>query len=141
MKKLILGLLVLFFALSSCKKYEDGPTISFLSKKSRVVNVWQLDKKFENGKELTLTADDKDDYIEFTKENKVKYTVVSGSTSITVEGTWKFDSNKEYIITEFSFSGVTSIDSLRILRLKSNELWVEEKDGNDVYKYYFVTKK
>jgi hypothetical protein len=88
-----------------------------------------------------LTADDKDDYIEFTKDNKVKSTKVSGSTSITFEGTWKFDSNKEYIITEFSFSGVISIDSLRILRLKSNELWVEEKDGNDVYKYYYVTKK
>jgi uncharacterized protein (TIGR03066 family) len=141
MKKLLVISIIAIFAFSSCGKYEDGPAFSLASKKSRLVNVWQLDKAFENGVEVQLSADDKDDYMEFTKDNKIKATIVSGSQSTTVEGTWEFDSKKENIITKITVMGITIEQTLKILRLKSNELWVEEKHGNDVYKYYYVTKK
>ncbi len=141
MKKLLVISIIAIFAFSSCGKYEDGPAFSLASKKSRLVNVWQLDKAFENGVEVQLSADDKDDYMEFTKDNKIKATIVSGSQSTTVEGTWEFDSKKENIITKITVMGITIEQTLKILRLKSNELWVEEKDGNDVHKYYYVTKK
>ncbi len=141
MKKLLVISVIAIFAFSSCGKYEDGPAFSLASKKSRLVNVWQLDKTFHNGTEVTLTADDKDDYIEFLKDNKLKITYVSGSQSISVEGTWEFDDKKENIITKINFSGITSQDTSKVLRLKSNELWVEEKSGNDIYKDYYITKK
>jgi len=141
MKKLLVISIIAILAFSSCGKYEDGPAFSLASKKSRLVNVWQLDKAFENGVEVQLSADDKDDYMEFTKDNKIKATIVSGSQSTTVEGTWEFDSKKENIITKITVMGITIEQTLKILRLKSNELWVEEKHGNDVYKYYYVTKK
>lgn len=141
MKKLFVILVVAAFAFSSCGKYEEGPAFSLASKKSRLVNVWQLDKAFVNGQEITLTADDKDDYTEFTKDNELKVTWTSQGQTVTVEGRWEFDDKKENIITEFSIMGQTVKDTARILRLKSNELWVETKNGNDVHKEYYVTKK
>ena len=144
MKKLFIISIVAIFALSSCGKYEDGPAFSLASKKSRVVNTWVIDKEFHNGQEVTLTADDKDDYTEFTKDGKMKVTWVSGSQSTTFEGTWEFDDSKEHLITKFTYSlygtQTTTTTSYKILRLKSNEMWLEEQDGSDTYKYYYVSK-
>jgi len=95
MKKLFIISIVAVFALSSCGKYDDGPAFSLASKKSRVVNTWKIDKEFINGTEQTLTADDKDDYIEFKKDGNMTMTQVSGSVSSTTSGTWDFDSKKE----------------------------------------------
>lgn len=144
MKKLFIISIVAIFALSSCGKYDEGPAFSLASKKSRVVNTWKLDKEFVNGNEQTLTADDKDDYTEFTKDGKVKVTWVSGSQSTTIEGTWEFDDSKEHLVTKFTFTylgqSTTSTTSYKILRLKSNEMWLEEQDGGDTFKYYYVSK-
>lgn len=144
MKKVIIISSVVVFALSSCGKYEDGPMFSLLSKKSRVVNTWKLDKKFVNGTEQTLTDDDKDDYIEYKNDGTVINTNVSGNISTQVSGTWEFDSKKEYLIVTYStsFGGFTSstTEKYRILRLKSNEMWLEKTNNNDTYKYYYITK-
>ena len=40
-------------------------------------------------------------------------------------------SDKESIITN-TFDNVTFITNYKILKLKSNEMWLEEKDDNDV---------
>ena len=104
------------------------------------MNTWVLDKAFVNGNEVPLTADDKDDYMEFTKDEKVKVTEVSGSQSATIEGTWAFDSKKENLIISFTYLGYTVSTTYKILRLKSNEMWLEERNGNDTYKYYYVSK-
>lgn len=141
MKKLFVILVVAALAFSSCGKYEEGPAFSLASKKSRLVNVWQLDKAFVDGQEVTLTADDKDDYIEFTKDNKVKATWVNQNQTYTLEGTWEFDDKKENIITTYAIMGQTVKDTSKILRLKSKELWLEYKDGNHVHKDYYVSKK
>lgn len=144
MKKLFIISVVAIFALSSCGKYDDGPAFSLASKKSRVVNTWKLDRQFINGNEQTLTADDKDDYTEFTKDGKVKITWVVGSQSTTIEGTWEFDSSKEHLLVKLSYTyfgqTTTTTTSYKILRLKSNEMWLEEQDGGDTYKYYYISK-
>jgi len=144
MKKIFIISIVAIFALSSCGKYEEGPAFSLASKKSRVVNTWVLDKEFVNGNEQTLTADDKDDYTEYTKDGKMKVTEVSGSQSTTIEGTWEFDDSKEHLVTKFTYTflgqSTTSSTSYKILRLKSNEMWLEVVFGGDTYKYYYVSK-
>ncbi len=145
MKKVLAISIIAIFAFASCGKYEDGPAFSLASKKSRVVNVWQLDKYFVNGQEQTLTADDKDDYIEFTKDGKAIFTWVSGSQITTIEGTWEFDDSKEHLITKITFTVLgqttTTSTSYKILRLKSNELWVESQENGNTYKEYYVSKK
>ncbi|HCQ29452.1 MAG TPA: hypothetical protein DIU39_04135 [Flavobacteriales bacterium] len=130
-------------ALTGCGKYPDGPKISLASKKSRLVNKWKIDEKFENGVSQTIDPDEKDDYIEFKKDGSVVYTAVSGSTTTTMEGTWEFDSKKENLLVTFSYTllgqTITSTTTSKILRLKSKELWLEETDDNgDVDEYHYV---
>jgi hypothetical protein len=42
---------LIFVFLFSCKKYEDGPLVSFRTKKTRITGVWKLDKIIVNGVE------------------------------------------------------------------------------------------
>ncbi len=49
MKKIILYLIVIAAIASSCKKYEEGPLISFRSAKNRVYGDYKLEKYTVNG--------------------------------------------------------------------------------------------
>ena len=124
MKKIVSLALIALLAVgsfTSCKKYEDGPTISFASKKSRVVNTWKIDEEIYDGNTVTLTADQKAATVEFKKDGSVVYT----SGSMSYAGTWAFaDSKKELQIT---FAGTTSTST--ILKLKSKELWLKSTDS------------
>lgn len=140
MNKILMAVVALAFVAVSCGKYEEGPKISLASKTSRLVNVWKLDAAFLNGTEQTLTADDKDDYIEYTKDGKFIFTWVVGTSSTTLEGTWEFSDDKTQIISAITYGGTTSKDTATILRLKSNELWVESVDGTETSEMHYVTK-
>ena len=54
MKNLLkLFLILICFVTFSCKKYEDGPTVSLRTKKARVVNKWKVDSYYINGVDKT----------------------------------------------------------------------------------------
>lgn len=131
-------------AFVGCKKYEEGPSISLRSKTARVANKWKMDKEFENGVEQTLTAEEKAMTFEFTDDNKV----IMLQGAFTVTGKWAFDSKKENITITFDpivIPGVTTPyqmepETLKILKLKETEFWVETKDVKTaiVTKTYFI---
>lgn len=59
---LVLSVLLLF----GCKKYEEGPSISFRTKKARLTNAWNIERKvFPNGTEEVLSEEDKNKLTEF----------------------------------------------------------------------------
>lgn len=132
------------FVFASCGKYEEGPSISFLSKTARLVNTWKIDKKYKNDTEESLTDDDKDDYFEVMKDGVYKMTIVTVGVSSEFTGEWDLDDTKENLITSYTYtigsSTVTVKDTTKILRLKSNELWVEDVQGSDTYQYQYITK-
>lgn len=141
-----ISVVLLFLALvaSSCGKYEDGPSISLMPKTARLINTWKLDAEYKNDVQQELTADDKDDYFEIKKDGILEVTIVNGSTSVTYTGTWELSSDKEklhsvYSTTVFGLTYTTDEEST-ILRLKSNELWIERVEGNDTYEYHYITK-
>lgn len=138
-KLAVLVALVAFVA-SSCGKYEEGPSISLSSKKSRVVNIWKLDAEYLNGVEQTLTDDDKNTKMEFTKDDKMTITTVMLGATVTFSGTWSFDDTKESIITEIDFAGSISKDTSKILKLKSKELWLENTTGTDKTEFHYVSE-
>ncbi|MFA6924207.1 MAG: hypothetical protein WC223_08110 [Bacteroidales bacterium] len=115
-------LIVLFFAISltfiGCKKYNDGPRISFMPKKYRVANKWKIDRKFENSVEVTRSADWENETYEFKSNGGYFYTNVLGITS---QGTWDLENTKENLVIFTSSSTV-----YKILRLKNKELWLED---------------
>jgi hypothetical protein len=142
MKKLISLSLVAVFGLAltftACKKYEDGPLISLASKKSRVVNVWKVEKIIDNGVDVTAQAATwiAGYSIEFKKDNSYVSSFV-GSSSVGT-GIWAFDTKKENLIITGTGSSVADIS--KILRLKSKELWLKNTYGTDVEEVHYVTK-
>ncbi len=66
MKKIIRTIVIasLSIAAFSCeKKYEDGPTVSVLSRKERVANDWKIQKAIENGTDISEDYDQYDLYL------------------------------------------------------------------------------
>ena len=55
MKKLFVLFCIITSALllTECKKYPEGPSISFRTKKARIINSWKVSKYLENNVDLT----------------------------------------------------------------------------------------
>jgi len=130
----------LFFFVS-CSKYEDGPAISLLSRKSRLVNKWKLEKYYKDGQEQTLSDDDKKGYMEIKKDNTFEVVGYYGAYSITVNGTWSEVDN--YSKIHFKYTDPISVEwEYTILRLTSDQLWCKEvEDDGHEYEYHYVTYK
>ena len=121
-KKLLFLAICFIIAFSGCKKYDQGPIISILTKKSRVINVWKIERTITNGQ---YQAGGDNYFIEFKKEGKAECTVVIGSTSIVTEGIWTFDEKKESLLVTFGTNTATH----KILKLKAKELWWLDEGG------------
>jgi hypothetical protein len=126
----------LFF---SCSKYEDGPAISFLSKKKRLTGHWEI-VEISNPNKLAKPINPVST-MEFKKDNTGILTKInsSGENEIAYYN-WEFFNTGEklkldyeshtrehYIIDD---SIALTIDSLtfqnfEITRLKKNELWLK----------------
>ncbi|HEY0030578.1 MAG TPA: hypothetical protein VGC65_07460 [Bacteroidia bacterium] len=120
--------------LSSCKKYEDGPAFSLMTKKARIANIWKVDKYLLNGEDKTSSY-----RLFVTREKLVIYQ--SGEFSYNeisnwswaapaYTGSWKFVSNKEEV--EMTPENTTlKVQTYKILRLKKDELWLERQVSPD----------
>ncbi len=149
MKAIKTILLVSFAALmlvnTGCKKYEEGPTISFRSKKARVVNDWKVDKILENGKEVT--DDNLTLYFYFRDDNTGKsehiISTVLGDVTSTENFKWDFNSDKtQLVVTWLDDDGNESTtEKYTILKLYEDEMWWEYKHDDDTYEYHLIPKK
>jgi hypothetical protein len=132
-------LIASLFFFVSCGKYEDGPAISLLSRKARLVNKWKLEKMYKDGQEQTLSEDEKKGYLEIKKDNTFEEVAYSGALSITLTGTWSEVDN--YSKIHFKITNPYSYEyEYTILRLMSNQLWWKsvDDDGHE-YEYHYVT--
>jgi len=145
MTKILMAVAAIAFVAASCGKYEEGPAFSLASKEGRIINVWSLDAQFENGVEQTLTAEDKDDYIEYMKDGKAVLSWVYAGTTTDIDATWELSDDKEqlimYMTYEMGGTSYTDTTESTILRLKSNEMWLEQVDGSDKSEYHYITKE
>lgn len=126
----------ILFAFVGCTKYTDGPAFSLLSRKSRMVNHWELDKATANGefwtpyyplKEMELRED-------FTQTSTFRTLNVPN----VMTGQWEFDNRKENLKLIFSndFTQVFRID-----RLKKDELRLTIFSNDTTYKLDYITYK
>jgi len=135
MRKIITLLVLATFimvGMSSCKKYEEGPMISFRSKTSRVAGDWKLQKATQEG--VDITSNITIDYITFEKDGAFKF--VGGGLEL--KGTWSFDDKKENIIIKYA--GSSDEEKLKIIKLKNKELWLDETVGTQTVRYFWEPK-
>jgi hypothetical protein len=126
---------IIFF--TGCKKYEDGPVFSIYSKKSRVVNLWKVDKYIDNTG-IDHTSDFDNFTVEFKKNDNYNYT----NNGVVVQtGSWQFSNNKEDLM--LSYSDSSSSNNLviwHILKLEKKELWIKVENSSDERVIHFSKK-
>ncbi len=119
--------------MSSCKKYEDGPLISFRTRTERLSNTWEVDNYTVNGNDLTSLYTNCTET--FSKGGDYSYScgLFDGA------GKWKFHSNDERI--QLTGNDDKSNRNLKILKLEEDAFWYSTDDGGDVTEVHMVTKK
>ena len=134
-KLLLAAALVTVLNFQSCKKYDDGPTFSLKTKKSRLTREWEVVKIYDNeGTQIFPYSNSEysfDISFEFLKKGdfieSFKYSYETYSYSYSYKGTWEFSSNKENLLIEMD----NSVDKWKINRLTKKEFWFEDSIGNE----------
>lgn len=144
-----MALLLVAAVVTSCKKYDEGPSLSLRGKKGRAAGEWEIEKYMENDVDKTaqFRQVQSSETIEFEKDGKYKATATSalfGTTSIS-EGTWEFINDKEDIKTTItSVNGSTlstpSLDTTHLIRLTNKEMWSKDVSGSTTYEVHMKSK-
>lgn len=113
--------IILIFSFSTCKKYEQGPGFSLLSKRKRVIGTWHPQVVFNPNNILQI----------YNYQGEMSFFEDDSFREITptyeFEGTWAFSPDNEDLLVYNP-----GLIKFKILRLKKNELWLlsesEEKE-------------
>ena len=113
----------ILLSIVSCGKYEDGPSISFRSKKQRVVNTWQNEY-------------DSDEIFDFKNDGSCEVYYIS-DLPFKYNGTWDFSEDKSQITVTVSGNpgfGTISVQYIfNIIELRNEKLCMEEATFGNEY--------
>ncbi|MEI7596353.1 MAG: lipocalin family protein [Bacteroidota bacterium] len=115
----------------SCKKYEDGPYISFKKAEPRVINKWNVSVATING--ANKMADMAKYQWEFFEDKYFNISIeYTDKSYYSTSGTWSLKDNNKYL--ELNESG--TIELFRIRELRKGKMSIEgDFDGK---KYFFT---
>lgn len=121
MKKTFLLCILIAGIFMSCSKYEEGPEFSLISKKNRISKKWQFKEVIHIESSTDISGLYESKTWEFEKSGDFQeFFGTLGST-----GSWSFSGDTDLKITKNS-----NTNTYGILRLASDELWVEDSDNN-----------
>lgn len=125
-KTLLLVILASLFIFSGCKKYEDGPYLSFKSKLNRLEGEWRI---------VTLNGDDVFSnipklYFKFEKDGTFYRTEKTDIDTYTDQGTWIWSNHKEVIEVALRYSDVVEKFDYQITKLTTSSLWIKDNEAN-----------
>ncbi|NSW45250.1 MAG: hypothetical protein HPY79_05505 [Bacteroidales bacterium] len=141
MKIFILRFSIIIFTLFiiSCKKYPEGPTISFISKTERLSNTWRVKQYFENGIDKTNDFNNVFQNYVLTIKKDYTYTLTYkafGIINYSENGSWAFNSNKTGVI--FNNNANNNTTNWSILKLMEKELWGKYIDSNKTIEVHLI---
>ncbi|MDD3741166.1 MAG: hypothetical protein PHH30_07985 [Bacteroidales bacterium] len=111
--------------LSSCGKYEEGPSFTLLSKTARVTGVWTVTEVTVNG-----TVEDLEGMVMKTtleKDGTGTMSMTWSEFTFTFDLEWEFDDAKENLRTRTKAADETEFgdwEEGEIIRLTNSECWV-----------------
>ena len=139
----IIFIITLITISPSCKKYEEGPGLSFRSKEKRLANTWKIKALYLNDTAQALS--DADQRFEITFEEtgvSIRKTANGSNTDVHV-GSWKFTDKKEKIETYFAYTyfgtPTEDITIYTIIKLKEKDLRLQQKINDmETYEYHLI---
>jgi hypothetical protein len=118
-------------SLTSCSKYEEGPSLTLASKTARLTGSWKLTAQTTNGVADALTG--LTQTMEISKDGKystlIAYSYMGFNYTNDFTGTWAFSEDKTQLIT--TVDGLTGTDTQTIVRLAGKELKLKTVDGSE----------
>jgi len=117
--------------LTSCSKYEEGPSLALSSKVARLTGSWKLTSQTTNGVAdpltgLTTTMSVLNDG---TYSTEVLYSYMGFTYTNNFDGTWAFSEDKTQLIT--TVNGASGTETQTIVRLASKELKLKSVNGSE----------
>ena len=123
----------------SCGKYEEGPGISLLPKKTRLQQKWKPVQTVDAQTGIVNDLDDDGSYMELLKGGSMNYynhALLSLWGIDAVSGTWELSEDKTQLITSYSFLTLNYVDTSTIIKLKINDLGLMNANGDKTYYEY-----
>lgn len=128
-KLVLAACVVVLLNLSSCKKYEDGPSLSLKSKNSRLTGEWEVDEIDNVSPSVGFGGTM---ILEFEKDGDFSYTTSysydGASYSYSYEGEWEWEDGKKSVEIDIDSEDKTEFE---ILKLTNKEFWFEDEDGQE----------
>ncbi|MDX2361868.1 MAG: hypothetical protein QNK23_13750 [Crocinitomicaceae bacterium] len=114
--------------LLGCNKYENGPSFTLLTKKTRLVREWSIEEILFNNEIIIFNGNVMNSTYSF--ENDGDYIV---SDPLCQKGTWEFDSDKENVLIMID----GNVETYIISGLKDKSLWLKKESlgGTLLFKY------
>ena len=139
---LLTAVLFAVLALTSCGKYDEGPALSFITKKERISNIWKVNYVEDNGPgqpgyPVTLDMFDRNELIlTIDKNGKVRVRMKGDRPQeVIYNGNWQFMDNERYLEWKWSeeVTGMVAVFNLnplyRIRMLREDQLHLTSEDG------------
>lgn len=132
-KILVFILISLIGISSSCSKYESGPKISFLPKKTRISREWKTEYSINLKSGIEHSADYSAWLLTFEKGGVFTKYSVYNLLETTTTGNWEFV-GKNQIRYDYTTNSGEQIEFYTILRLSRKELWIKN-DLEEIHYY------
>jgi len=133
MKKIhltILTVALLAASLVGCNKYDEGPSLSFRSASSRVVNSWEPKVVLADGQDITYYFQNFS--IDMTEDGRFVSTDLDDlDSTVTQEGFWSLENDNQDLQFIYTVPAVNpDRRTYQIKMLKNDEIWLlEEQDS------------
>lgn len=144
----ILTIVTVLLGFASCTKYENGPSVSLKSPKSRAVGEWHLTDLLVNDKhEQTLFDKESSAVLTLEKDGTYTYTIPNIRATVEKSGLWSFGEDKtELLLIQLDSINGDSERTYKITRLSKTEMWLvngsEEYAGfDDLIERHFEKKQ
>ena len=121
----VLTVVLILFSIS-CSKYEDGPILSFRSKKTRIDGSWKYESIIYTDQNLAVTENLPDTVLTFTSDGNY-------SDNKGYMGTWKFSGSVDISITK-SKGAIQQEVKWEIIRLSKKQLWFRRDNEEHHFK-------
>lgn len=137
MRQLLMLAVIAGLMVSACKKYPDGPGMSFRSKTERLANTWYIQQIFQNGVDKTTDVNTLWNGYSLSIGKSGTYTInyrILGLVPYSEAGNWAFNGDKSKVIFTRTTPTPSITSEWTILRLKEKELWGQYNDSTVVTK-------
>jgi len=152
-KKLIILTVLILLIITSCKKYPDGPLISFRKPMNRLMGKWKVEYVGINNNDATQLYFDScgcDFYFDVKEHSPTNVVMINCNNYYSNYGTYKFNSNKiiNIFIDSRRYSDslwnynyypifgpfkVTTSSDWDVRKLSNTKLWMENNYNGKIY--------